>query len=196
MSIHASNTNVTEQDLIVREGFFAGVHCLLSPHCDERPPGVLPDLVIVHGISLPAGHFGTGHIADFFCGKLDPSLHHTFADIAPLRVSAHLLIDRQGGIIQFVSFDRRAWHAGVSSFQGREKCNDYSIGIELEGTDTIPYTVAQYACLEKVIRRLRVLYPTITHDRIAGHSEVAPGRKTDPGPVFDMDGLLARLNRE
>lgn len=164
-----------------------------SPHHDERPYGVLIDMIVVHGISLPPGQFGSDAIENFFCGKLDINSHPAFADIATLRVSAHLLIRRTGEIIQFVPFTKRAWHAGVSSFEGKIRCNDFSIGIELEGTDDIAYEQAQYQQLSKVITLLRQTYPAIQQNRIVGHIDIAPGRKTDPGPAFDWGYLKGIL---
>lgn len=165
-----------------------------SPHHDDRPLGTMIDMIVVHGISLPPGEFGTCFVESFFCGKLDTHLHPAFIDIAGLRVSAHLLIKRSGEIIQFVPFVKRAWHAGQSFFKGQSHCNDFSIGIELEGTDDIPYEMEQYNQLGKVIKLLKNVYSAITDDRIVGHADIAPGRKTDPGPVFDWDylkGILA-----
>jgi AmpD protein len=164
-----------------------------SPHFDERPNDSLIDMIVVHGISLPPGEFGSDAILAFFCGKLDFTSHPSFADIAGLRVSAHLLIRRSGEIIQFVPFHQRAWHAGESYFQGKTRCNDFSIGIELEGTDVIPYEAIQYQQLANVVTLLRQAYPSITPDRIVGHVDIAPGRKTDPGPAFDrvyLKGIL------
>jgi len=175
-------------------GLLEPVNYQASPHQDERPPSMLIDMVVVHGISLPPGEFGSPAIPAFFCGKLDMNLHPSFAGIATLRVSAHLLIRRTGEIIQFVPFDKRAWHAGESSFQGKTRCNDFSIGIELEGTDDLPYEETQYHQLGKVINLLRRTYPQITEDRIVGHVDIAPLRKTDPGPAFDwgyLKGILA-----
>lgn len=164
-----------------------------SPYCDERPEGVIVDMIVIHGISLPPAEFGSGAIEAFFCGKLEISQHSYYASIAHLTVSAHLLIKRTGEIVQFVPFSKRAWHAGESFFNGKTRCNDFSIGIELEGTDDIPYEPAQYQQLASVISSLMQVYPGITHDRIVGHNEIAPGRKTDPGPVFDWENLRKRL---
>lgn len=166
-------------------------HCLQtarqcrSPNASERPDGAEISLLVIHNISLPPGEYGGGHIDELFCNRLDASAHPYFADIAHLRVSAHLLIDRDGGLTQYVPFDRKAWHAGRSRFRGREECNEYSIGIELEGCDHEPFTDAQYERLAEVTRLLRQHYPAIAADRIVGHSDIAPGRKTDPGPCFD-----------
>jgi len=175
-------------------GLLESVQYLPSPHNDNRPEETRIDMVVVHGISLPPGEFGSNAISEFFCGTLDTRSHSAFADIATLRVSAHLFIRRDGEIIQFVPFTQRAWHAGVSSFQGKTHCNDFSIGIELEGTDEIPYEKIQYKQLSKVITLLMQTYPDITRDRIVGHCEIAPGRKTDPGLIFDwnyLKGILA-----
>lgn len=150
-------------------------------------------LLVIHGISLPAGEFGGPWIERLFLGRLEAGMHPELADLVSLKVSAHLLIRRDGKIIQFVSFKRRAWHAGVSVFQDRPRCNDYSIGIELEGTDASPYADIQYARLITVTRALMRAYPAITLDRVVGHSDIAPQRKTDPGPAFDWRRLRCGL---
>jgi len=162
----------------------AGVKQVLSPFFDERPAGVAPDLIVLHGISLPPGEFGGPWIARLFTGSLPADAHPEFRERAGLRVSAHLLIRRDGAVEQFVSFNDRAWHAGKSIWQGREACNDYSIGIECEGTDEIAYEPAQYDTLRKLLPMLLEAY-SIPRERIVGHSDVAPGRKTDPGQSFD-----------
>jgi AmpD protein len=174
-------------------GLLSPVNNQPSPHYDERPLGMPIDMIVIHGISLPPRDFSSKAIQDFFCGKLDFSAHPAFADIAALRVSAHLLIRRKGEVIQFVPFIKRAWHAGESAFQGRTRCNDFSIGIELEGADDIPYEDAQYQQLSRLIVLLRQAYPAITSDRIVGHVDIAPLRKTDPGPAFDWEYLKGRL---
>jgi AmpD protein len=156
-----------------------------TSHCDERPALTNISLLVVHNISLPPNEFGSDYIKYFFTGCLDPKLHPYFASIYQMRVSAHCLIKRDGAILQFVPFDKRAWHAGVSSFQGVSKCNDYSIGIELEGADHIPYTQTQYQSLSVLTKELKQDYPEITLGRIVGHNDIAPGRKTDPGITFD-----------
>jgi AmpD protein len=166
---------------------------LPSPHCDARPDGMPIDLVVIHGISLPPGEFGGDVVERFFTGTLDMTSHPAFAEIAHLRVSAHLFIKRNGDIIQFVPFLARAWHAGQSSFDGRTQCNDFSIGIELEGTDTTPYEPIQYDQLASVLDALQEAYPAILPDRIVGHSDIAPQRKTDPGPSFDWAYLKGKL---
>lgn len=160
-----------------------------SPNGDERPENTTIDMVVVHGISLPPGQFGTGAIEQFFRGELDFSTHPYFATIKDLRVSSHLLINRQGVVTQFIPFSRRAWHAGASFFQGREQCNNFSIGIELEGTDDEPYENEQYQELAKALKLLMKAYPAITRERIVGHSDIAPGRKSDPGRFFDWEYL-------
>ena len=164
-----------------------------SPNQDDRPPGQAPELIVVHAISLPPGEFGGEHVAELFQNRLDPDAHPYFAEIVDLRVSAHVLIDREGRATQFVPFSRRAWHAGESRWQGRERCNDFSIGIELEGTDEDPFTPAQYATLARLIDWLRVHWPGIAPDALTGHSDIAPGRKTDPGPCFDWAYLQQQL---
>jgi AmpD protein len=170
-------------------GLVGGARQLPSPNCDDRPQGVLPELIVVHGISLPPGRFGGPHIDHLFTNALDPGAHEYFRDIAGLRVSSHLLIRRTGEVVQYVPLHRRAWHAGKSSYRGRAQCNDFSVGIELEGTDDQPYTVAQYRRLAAVIRLLRRGIPSLASAAVVGHSDIAPGRKTDPGPAFDWQRL-------
>jgi len=164
-----------------------------SPNHDDRPVGSEPELLIVHGISLPPGEYGGRKVEEFFCNRLDPTLHPYFEEIVDMRVSAHLLLERDGRLLQFVSFDNRAWHAGESTFRGRNCCNDFAIGIELEGTDETPYSDAQYAGLAGITLAICAAYPGIRPATIAGHCDVAPGRKSDPGPAFDWlrlyDGL-------
>ena len=165
-----------------------------SPHFNQRPQGEPVDLLVIHNISLPPGKFGSNDINDFFQGKLQVDKDPFFAQIADLRVSAHCLIRRDGEIIQYVSFDDRAWHAGVSEYQGRDNCNDFSIGIEMEGTDTVAYTEQQYKALAQLTEILLAHYPSMNKSRITGHSDIAPGRKTDPGPAFDWQHYLALLS--
>ncbi len=172
-----------------RTGWLRGARRCPSPNSDERPAGVAVDLVVIHGISLPPGEFGGPWIDALFTNTLDVEHHPYFREIANLRVSAHLLIRRDGELVQYVPFHCRAWHAGYSSFAGRQGCNDFSIGIELEGADHIPYDDVQYARLGAVIAALRSAYPRITGTRITGHADIAPGRKTDPGPAFDWGRL-------
>ena len=175
-------------------GLLAGVRQVLSPHFDARPQGIAPELIVVHGISLPAGEFGGPWIDHLFAGDLPPDAHPSFRDTAPLRVSAHVVIRRDGSIHQYVPFGMRAWHAGLSQYQGRAGCNDFSIGIELEGTDVVPYTDGQYESLAALVKALLATYPTLSAGRITGHSDVAPGRKTDPGPAFDWQRWRRMLN--
>lgn len=164
------------------DGWWREAQPIESPNADDRPTGTAIELVVIHNISLPPGRFGGPGIVELFTNCLDPDAHPYYAGIHALRVSAHFLIRRDGSLIQFVSCDRRAWHAGLSTWRGRERCNDFSIGIELEGTDDQPFTEAQYDRLDRVLTALETRYP-ITG--IAGHSDIAPGRKTDPGPCFD-----------
>ncbi len=170
-------------------GYARGVPFIASPNHDARPPGTAPTLVVVHGISLPPGEFGGDGVARLFTNTLDPLAHPYYAGIAQLRVSAHFLVRRDGALVQFVSCNERAWHAGASQWQGRERCNDFSIGIELEGTDDLPYEDAQYATLAALLAALKRRYPALA--AAVGHSDVAPGRKTDPGPHFDWARLAA-----
>lgn len=167
---------------------------VVSPNYDQRSNADDISLIVIHGISLPPGEFGGDYIDQLFTNQLDPDQHPYFRDIYELRVSSHLLIRRGGEITQYVPFHLRAWHAGKSSYQGREACNDYSIGIELEGDDQTPYTEAQYQSLVDVIQSLLRTYPGLSPQRIAGHSDIAPGRKTDPGPGFNWQRLFAALN--
>ena len=173
--------------------WFADAHRVPSPNCDERPTGTEIDLAIVHGISLPPGQFGGGEIAALFLNQLDWSADSYFKNIKGLEVSSHLLIERSGALTQFVPLSRRAWHAGRSCFDGRARCNDFSIGIEVEGTDETPYTAAQYHVLARVLMALMRRYQNISMSRIVGHCHVAPGRKTDPGFTFRWDCLGALL---
>ncbi|MCG6967090.1 MAG: 1,6-anhydro-N-acetylmuramyl-L-alanine amidase AmpD [Chromatiaceae bacterium] len=168
----------------IGEVWLPGVTHEPSPNADERPAGSDIDLLVIHNISLPPGEFGGPYISDLFLNRLDPTSHPYFGEIANLEVSAHLLVRRDGSVVQFVALDRRAWHAGQSDFCGRERCNDFSIGIELEGTDDQPYSEAQYRHLALLTRHIQDLFPAITAQRIVGHSDIAPGRKTDPGPGF------------
>jgi N-acetyl-anhydromuramoyl-L-alanine amidase len=167
------------------DGWLANVAQCPSPNVNQRPLGQEINLLVIHNISLPPGEFGGGFVTAFFCNQLDTSLHPYFKTIGDLKVSAHLFIDRMGCITQCVAFTERAWHAGVSVFNAVENCNDYSIGIEMEGCDNIAYTNEQYTALVEVTRQLWIAYPKITLDRIVGHSDIAPQRKTDPGSAFD-----------
>jgi AmpD protein len=180
-------------DIDPQEGWLRQARRVPSPNCDERPEGGDITLMVVHGISLPPGEYGGGWIDDLFCNRLDPAAHPYFRDIAGLQVSSHLLIRRDGEIVQYVPFGKRAWHAGDSCFEGRSACNDFSIGIELEGQDTEAYTDRQYERLAQVMRTLVAAYPGLSMDRVAGHCDIAPGRKTDPGPAFNWSRLRACL---
>ena len=178
-----------------RSGWCQGVRHCPSPNFNARPQGEV-SLLVIHNISLPPGQFGTGKVQAFFQNCLRADEHPYFATIAAMRVSAHFLIERDGAITQFVSCNERAWHAGQSSFGGRENCNDFSLGIELEGTDELPFSEAQYAALVDLTRVLQRAYPALTLERICGHSDIAPTRKTDPGPAFDWPRLRAALMDE
>ena len=173
-------------------GWCSGVRHCPSAHCNERPQGEI-SLLVLHNISLPPGQFGTGKVQEFFTSGLNASEHAYFAGIVDMRVSAHFFIERDGQISQFVSCLQRAWHAGVSSFSGRDNCNDFSLGIELEGTDDLPYSDAQYDALVPLVQQLLAAYPALSVERICGHCDIAPGRKTDPGPAFDWPRLRTAL---
>ena len=172
-------------ELLPGEHWLTGATVVPSPNCSARPANTEVDLLVIHNISLPPGEFGTGCVDELFCNSLDTGAHPFFATLRELQVSAHLLIDREGSVRQYVPFDQQAWHAGQSFFQGRERCNEFSIGIELEGTDDTEFTGHQYTSLVAVSALLLRRYPELTEDRIVGHSDIAPGRKTDPGPHFD-----------
>lgn len=161
----------------------------VSPNCDERPLEADISLIVIHGISLPPGKFGGNYIDQLFCNELNSSEHPYFKEIEGLKVSSHLLIRRDGEIVQYVPLKKRAWHAGVSCYEKRECCNDFSIGIELEGEDKTPYADIQYQVLSNLIKSLIKSYPNLSEKTIAGHSDIAPGRKTDPGESFDWERL-------
>jgi len=182
--------NINRPALIIDpEGWLNSARRVPSPNYDARPSVTAIELIVIHNISLPPGEFGGPWIEDLFSNRLNPRAHPYFQTIHNLQVSAHLLIRRDGELVQFVPFQQRAWHAGVSCFQGRTRCNDFSIGIELEGADTIPYEKMQYHRLAAIITTLRHYYPSIPASGLAGHSDIAPGRKTDPGPAFDWNRL-------
>ena len=166
------------------QGWLVGVRRVPSPNCDDRPPGTPVRLLVIHAISLPPGEFGGEAVLDLFTNRLDPAGHSFYATIANLKVSAHFFLRRGGELIQLVPCDRRAWHAGVSTWRGLSACNDFSIGIELEGCDDRPFTAKQYRRLASLTRILEGAYPI---EEIVGHSDVAPGRKTDPGPCFEWE---------
>jgi AmpD protein len=171
-------------------GVAGGARFVPSPHYDERPEDASIDLLVIHNISLPPGEFGGREVEDFFLGRLHPGAHPFFAGIAAMRVSAHFFVRRGGEVVQFVPCELRAWHAGVSTWKGREKCNDFSIGIEVEGTDFAPYEDAQYEALSQLTEAIFERYGDLA---LAGHSDIAPGRKTDPGPHFDWARFRAAI---
>ncbi len=171
---------------IANDGLVEGVRYVSSPNYDARPTDARIELVVVHNISLPPGEFGGTGIIDLFLNRLAPAAHPYYAGIAHLRVSAHFLLRRDGELVQFVPCTQRAWHAGVSSWRRRECCNDFSVGIEMEGADDVPYEDAQYACLQSLLAALSACYPIVD---VAGHADIAPGRKTDPGAAFDWSKI-------
>jgi N-acetyl-anhydromuramoyl-L-alanine amidase len=178
---------VAAPEFVLRgDGWLDGARNHPSPNFDARPPDSTIDLLVIHNISLPPGEFGGGHIERLFCNSLDPAVHPFFDTIASLRVSSHFVIARDGALTQFVSVRERAWHAGASSFAGRSRCNDFSIGVELEGSDFVAFTDAQYASLAALVVALRRQLPLTA---LRGHDDIAPGRKTDPGPLFDWPRL-------
>jgi AmpD protein len=181
------NGRLPSLEVDAASGLMQGVRLLESPNFDARPAGMAPELIVVHGISLPPGGFGGPWIDRLFLNSLPAAEHPYFAEIQGRRVSAHLLIRRDGELTQYVRFTDRAWHAGASSFEGRHACNDFSIGIELEGTDSEPYEDAQYRVLALAVAALCRAYPSLSTGRLVGHSDIAPGRKTDPGPAFDWE---------
>jgi N-acetyl-anhydromuramoyl-L-alanine amidase len=176
-----------------RDGIAAGMRYVPSPNCDERPPGEAVTLIVVHSISLPPGLFSGDSVEQFFTNRLDRAAHPYFEEIGGLRVSAHFFVRRDGECIQFVPVGMRAWHAGASQWRGRDRCNDFSIGVELEGTDDAGYEPAQYRSLATLVRTLRAALPV---SAIAAHSDIAPSRKTDPGPLFEWRRCLSLLARD
>ncbi|NTS76568.1 1,6-anhydro-N-acetylmuramyl-L-alanine amidase AmpD [Catenovulum sp. SM1970] len=181
------------KNLSIANHILSDVHYQASPHFNTRPTNTEINLLVIHCISLPAGRYGLPYIDDLFLGCLDCQADPSFADLKDVKVSSHILIRRDGEIIQYVPFNERAWHAGVSSFAGVDGCNDYSIGIELEGTDDSEFESAQYQSLIEVTRAIMQSYPKITLDKIVGHSDIAPGRKTDPGTGFDWSYYKSEL---
>ncbi|MBI3896872.1 MAG: 1,6-anhydro-N-acetylmuramyl-L-alanine amidase AmpD [Gammaproteobacteria bacterium] len=169
----------------ITAGLVEGVRFVPSPNCDARPNGCIPEVLVIHAISLPPSQFGGPGIEQLFCNRLDPTEHPYYAQIKDLQVSAHLLICRDGSVVQFVPLHLRAWHAGQSQCESRTRVNDFSIGVELEGSDDMPFEDAQYRSLTELTQALRRAYPVITPTRIYGHSDISPGRKTDPGPHFN-----------
>ena len=195
MPVSQSRSEVSTPALQVDQAthLLSGARQVLSPYFDERPTGMVPELLIVHGISLPPGEFGGPWIDRLFTGTLPADAHPEFRERASLRVSAHALIRRDGEIVQYVPFAQRAWHAGKSEYAGRTSCNDFSIGIELEGTDHTPYEDAQYSSLAALVTALLTAYPSLSAERVVGHSDIAPGRKTDPGPHFEWPRFRSLL---
>lgn len=187
----AAHNRAMSADECSSPGRLAAAHWLPSPNCDARPPGCEPEIVVVHCIALPPGEFGGADVAALFCNRLDHDAHPFYRQLRDLRVSAHFLIDRDGALTQFVDCAQRAWHAGRSRFCGRERCNDFSIGVELEGAESVPFTAPQYRQLAWLIAALRRRYPPLRPGAVVAHSDIAPGRKGDPGPAFDW----ARLRR-
>lgn len=179
-----------------QSGLLQQARHVASPNHDERPPGCAPELIIVHGISLPPDEYGGPWIDRLFMNSLPSEAHPYFASIAHMKVSSHVLVRRDGEIVQYVPFHLRAWHAGASTYCGRERCNDFSIGVELEGSDEVPYEPIQYRQLTEIILALCKAYPSLSLERVAGHSQVAPGRKTDPGEAFDWTRLRAMVSAE
>ena len=175
--------------MYINQHWLTDITRIPSPNCDERPDPADISLLVIHCISLPQGEFNNNYINQLFCNLLNPDDHPYFKEIHQLTVSAHLLIKRNGDCVQYVPFNKRAWHAGKSNYRGRERCNDFSIGIELEGTESIPYAEEQYARLACVIDLLLENYPNLSEQHIVGHSDIAPGRKTDPGASFDWQRL-------
>ncbi|HEY2781904.1 MAG TPA: 1,6-anhydro-N-acetylmuramyl-L-alanine amidase AmpD [Steroidobacteraceae bacterium] len=169
----------------LESGLMRSARYVASPNFDARPPGVEAELIVVHGISLPPGEFGGPWIERLFMNTLPLDMHPYFAEVGEVRVSSHLLVGRGGELTQFVKFPDRAWHAGRSNYNGRTACNDFSIGVELEGSDTLAYEAAQYETLANVVAALCDAYPRLSPERLVGHSDISPGRKTDPGPAFD-----------
>jgi AmpD protein len=178
---------------LVSMGLVSGARAALSPNCDARPGGADPVLIVLHGISLPPGDYGGPWIERLFMNTLPPGEHPFFETIQHLRVSTHVLIRRDGSQVQYVPFGLRAWHAGASAWRGRSGCNDFSVGIELEGTDELPYDDRQYTALADLVAGLQRAYPSLADGWIAGHADIAPGRKTDPGPAFDWSRLARDL---
>ncbi|MGH1370487.1 MAG: 1,6-anhydro-N-acetylmuramyl-L-alanine amidase AmpD [Cellvibrionaceae bacterium] len=190
-----SQSSLAPSDFSIdKDGWLSTARHLPSPNCDDRCSKDPISLLVIHNISLPPGQFGSGHVDAFFCNQLDISAHEFYQEIKDLRVSAHFFVTREGAVTQFVATTQRAWHAGVSHFDGRSACNDFSIGIEMEGTDDLPYTDDQYHTLTRLTEALMNRHPAITRDRIAGHCDIAPERKTDPGPAFDWHRYRASLH--
>ena len=191
INVAAAIDDCMTEMIIDDKGWLQAVDVVQSPNCDARPDNTEIKLIVIHGISLPPSEFGGGYIQQYFCNQLDSNANDYFSTICDMQVSAHCLIERAGNITQFVSFLNRAWHAGISSWKGEQACNDFSIGIELEGTDELSYTDPQYEQLNALLGSLISHYPAIKNDAICGHSDIAPGRKTDPGPAFDWARIIS-----
>ena len=180
----------------IAKGWVSAARRVLSPNANDRPESAVPELIVIHNISLPPGEFGGPYIEALFTNALDPEQHPFFATLEGLRVSAHFLIRRDGELVQFVPVHRRAWHAGQSVWCGRADCNDFSLGIELEGTDDLAYSDDQYSCLTALVSTLQAHYPGLASGAIVGHSDIAPGRKTDPGASFEWQRLGIQASGE
>jgi AmpD protein len=195
-NLRLSSHSVSENRLAINNGWLQETEHQLSSFFSPRQPKESISLLVIHNISLPSGSFGNNHITELFLGKLDSNAHPSFCDLNGLEVSAHCLIKRDGQIVQYVSFNNKAWHAGVSCFKNKDKCNDFSIGIELEGTDNIPYEEAQYQQLAILTASLQRTYPNIINENIVGHCDIAPVRKTDPGEAFDWCHFRELLHQQ
>ena len=195
MAIRNSTREAGDMKIDTATGLLQGARFVASPNCDARPRGAVIEVIVIHAISLPPGEFGGPGIEQLFCNRLDPAADPGYAEIHELRVSAHFLVRRSGEIVQFVPLHQRAWHAGRSYCEGRKSTNDFSVGIELEGSDDTPFEDAQYRTLSLLTQEIMQVYPTVTMDRIYGHTDIAPGRKTDPGPNFHWDRYLASLSQ-
>lgn len=191
INVAAAIDDCMTEMIIDDKGWLQAVDVVQSPNCDARPDNTEIKLIVIHGISLPPSEFGGGYIQQYFCNQLDSNANDYFSTICDMQVSTHCLIERAGNITQFVSFLKRAWHAGISSWKGEQACNDFSIGIELEGTDVLSYTEPQYEQLNALLGSLISHYPAINNDAICGHNDIAPGRKTDPGPAFDWARIIS-----
>jgi len=189
-----NNKKTTTVKINSKTGLVESIDYIASPNCDDRPNGIDIDLIVIHSISLPPGKYGENWIEKFFTNVLPADEHPYFEEIKEMKVSAHTLIKRDGSLQQFVPFSQRAWHAGQSCYEGRDACNDFSIGIELEGTDDSDFEEAQYKSLATLVLSLEYTYPSISREKIAGHSDIAPGRKSDPGTGFDWGKLKQLLN--
>jgi len=189
----STSKSLLSPSVSLADGWLSCAKKIPSPNFNQRPDSSDISLLVIHNISLPPEQFGNGCVEAFFCNRLEKHRHPYFKTIAGLAVSSHFLITRIGELIQFVSTEQRAWHAGKSTFEGHDNCNDFSIGVELEGADTLPYSPEQYSALANLIELLLKSYPRITNNRIVGHSDISPGRKTDPGPAFDWQKIRGMI---